>query len=103
MADQEQAPVGRHTLKLGQRLARAESAGQRRMDQQAFALSVLPPLGGQLGGLAGPDLGAEQHGIEACVQPRQRGARGASLRFATCGQPALGIRARPVRLRLGVT
>ena len=47
------------------------------MDQQAFALIVLPVFGGLLGGLACADLRAEQHGVEAGAQPCQRGARGA--------------------------
>jgi len=103
VADQQQTAVGRQSRQRIERLACAEPAGQGRMHVQAFALAVVPLLGGQLGRLLSARLGAEQHRIEAGVDPRQGGACGACLSFAPDGQPALCIRARPVRLGLGMT
>ena len=94
---------GSHLIRYTQRLNCAEPARERRMDPQTLPLGILPALGRQLGGLPGAGLGAEQHGVEAGVEPCQGGARRACLRFAPHGEPALGIRARPVRLSLGVT
>ena len=80
-----------------------EAAGQRRMHQQQLALLLAPVLGGQLGGLARARLGAEQDGVEARLQARQRDPGRVRLAFTALGQTALGVRARAVRLGIAVT
>jgi len=101
--DEQHTPVGRHVRERGERVTRVEPASQRRVYDRQPALGGVPLLGGQLRGLLSTRLGAEQHGVEGSIEPRQGDPRRACLGFAPNGQPALGIRARSVRLGLGVT
>jgi hypothetical protein len=103
VADEQQAPVGRQTRELGERLARVEVAGQRRMHGQQLALLLAPVLGGQLGGLARARLGTEQGRVEAHVQSLQRDPGGVRLADTALGQTALGIRACAMGLGIPVT
>ncbi len=93
MADEQQAPVGRQAGQLGERLARIEAAGERRMHGQQLALLRAPVLGGQLCRPARARLGAEQDRVEARLQPLERDPGGVRLAGAALGQTALGVRA----------
>jgi hypothetical protein len=71
MPDEQQTAIGRDGPELIKRSVRIEPAGQRRMGLQSLALARAPPLSGQLGGLARPRLGAEQHHLEVGLKPCQ--------------------------------
>jgi len=103
MTDEQQAPVGSEPRQRVAGLARVEAARQRRMGPQALTLLPVPLCRRQLRRLARAHLGAEQHRLEARFQARDGDASGSRLALAARGQPALGIRARTVGLRVGVT
>jgi hypothetical protein len=103
VSDEQQTPVGGDGSERLKGLTPIEAAGQRWVCSQPLSLLLAPLLGGQLGGLTGTRLGAEQHDIEVGFKERQGDARSACLRFAPHGQPALGVSARAMRLCLGVT
>ena len=103
MSDKQQATIALDGVQRIQRLRGVEVSGQRRMHPQPSLKSCAPLLGGELRSLSGTRLGAEQHGVEVDAEPPQGQARGARLGFPALGQPAIGIRARAMRLRLGVT
>ena len=109
MAHEQHAPAGAcPAFASGQleRLAGArgvEAARQRRVRGEDRPLGLRPALGGQLGGLARANLGAEQHGVETGLKPGQREAGGPRLAPPPGRQAALGVRAGSVRLGLGMT
>jgi hypothetical protein len=103
VADEQQVSIGGKNAQRSERLGGVEAFGQRRVHSDPRAQARAPLLGGQLRGLAGTHLGAEQHGVEIRAEPRQREPCGSGLSLPTRGQTALGVRARAVRLRLGVT
>jgi hypothetical protein len=69
---------------------------------QERSLILLPRLGGQLGGLAGTRLRAEQDRLEGRLQAHEGDPRGARLLLAACRQAPRGVRARSMRLGLGM-
>jgi len=102
VADQQQPPV---LADPGQSIAGIgplKRACKRRMDAQAPALLLAPAGGRQLRRLPRPDLGAEEHLLEARAQAREGDARCARLRLAPLREPSLSVGASPVRLGLGV-
>jgi len=103
MTDEQQAPVSGRLRQGIAGLACVEAARQRRVGPQALALLGAPLPGGELRGLARTRLGAEQNDLEARSEPCQGEARGPRLALAARRQPALGVRACPVGLGLGVT
>jgi hypothetical protein len=86
--DQQQTPIGPDGAQGVEGLTCVIAAGKRRIDLQAPALVLAPPLDGELRGAARPHLRAAQHGLEVGLQQRQREARSARLGFAANRQPA---------------
>jgi len=103
VAHEQQTSVGGDASQRVECLASVEITGQRRVCPQPLEFLRAPQLSGQLRGLARTRLGAEQRSVEGRSKPRQRDARRACLSFAAGGQPARGVRARAMGLRLGVT
>jgi len=100
VADQQQPALGRDGLQRRQRVLHVEVARQRLVHAEQ-GTPVLRPAGSrQLGRLASPDLGAEQHEVEAHVQARQGRPRRSRLLLPSLGQAALEILAGAVRLGL---
>jgi len=101
--DEQDTPLGRHGAQRVEGLRGIEALSQWRVLLQRFALLLAPGLRGQFRGLARTRLGAEQHHVEGHIEPHQGYARGARLSLAPSRQPAIGIRARAVRLGLCMT
>jgi len=103
VTDEQQAALVTDERHLRARLGAVEAARQRRQDGKAGALLLRPALGRQLGGLARPDLGAVQDGLEAQAETRECQAGHPGLPFAPLGQAPLRILAASVRLGVCVT
>jgi len=103
VADQQQAPIGRHRAQRIERLHGVEASPERRVNRQQRPLLLAPALRRKLSGLARTHARAEQHGVELAAQPLDRGARGTRLLAPALGQAALRIRAGAMRLGLRVT
>jgi len=98
----EQPPIGADVRQRLERIGAVESRSERGVLMQQAALVLPPRLGSQLGGLAGTRLRAEQDRLEGRLQARQRDAGGACLLLAARRQAPCGVRARSVRLGLGM-
>ncbi len=104
MADQEKTPIlGRHARQSLDRLGYVEAARQGRVLAQQGPLTLAPALGRQLGGRAGPDLGAVEDLVEGDRHVLDRDARGPSLLLSPSRQAPLRVRPGPVGLGVGVT
>ncbi len=86
-----------------ERLSAVEAAGQRRVDAQHPARVLADGLRRDLGRLARTHPGAEQHGVEARLQPLHRDPGRARLLLATSRQAAIEVETDAVGLGLGVT
>jgi len=100
--DQQQPAILADARERRARVRSIETPRQRCVRAQPPALLLAPGRRGELGGLVGAHLGAEQHLIEARAQPRQRDTCSARLGLPAFGQASLRIDASPVRLGLRV-
>jgi len=102
VTDHQQPPIGADRRQRPKRVGAVEAGGKRGMLLQQPPLILLPRLGSQFGGLASARLRAEQDRLEGRLQARQRDAGGACLLLAARRQAPRGVRARSVRLGLGM-
>lgn len=89
MADDEQPAVGADLRERIERVGGGEAGCERGVLAQQRALILPPRLGGELGGLPGSRLRAEEDRLEARVQPREGETRGTRLALASRGQAPL--------------
>jgi len=100
--DQQQSCIGAQRSRELERLAGVEAGCQRLVTAQQVA-GLAPLRDDDLGRLSRARLRAERDRLDLHVQPSERGAGRSRLGASAVGQTSLGVRARPVRLGLGVT
>ncbi len=102
MTDEQQAPVGAQPVRRRQCPGAVEARRERLVHMQQLALARLPLRRGKLGRLARARLRAEQDLLEDGAEPCERQPGGPRLHLAARRQTPLGVRARSVRLGLGM-
>ncbi len=103
MPDEQDAPVGRHGAQRVQRLRGIEALASGGCSRNASRCCSLQDSAANSAVWRARALGLNSTTSKVSIEPHQGYARGACLSLAPSGQPALGIRARAVRLGLCMT